>query len=84
MNWQPFETAPKDGNAFLAFYLDDSEDPEEAKCLSVAYVISWEDHHGDGGRNFWWTLLPEGDPLETSRMPTHWMPLPPPPTERTR
>ena len=60
MEWQPIETAPKDGRLILAW-----EEPE------ITYRLT-----------FWgnseWRYYPFG--VECS--PTHWMPLPDPPTGR--
>jgi hypothetical protein len=59
-DWQPIETAPKDGTDILVY------------DNGVMFVTSWVDVDGWQG---WW---------ETGRVeppPTHWMPLPDPPTE---
>jgi hypothetical protein len=55
--WQPIETAPKDGTEFLAF--------QPGWELDFAWWDQargmWMDRHGD------------------QTVPTHWIPLPPPP-----
>ena len=64
--WQPIETAPKDGSRFLAFH-DGHVD-----------FWHWQDFK-DGGkapvgwRNFVY-VYPDG-----GNIPSHWMPLPEPP-----
>ncbi len=74
MNWQPIDTAPKDGESILitdgsnvgeGFYHDGSE------CYG---------HRGKAG--FFWQ--DDRDNLLTARnaFATHWMPLPPPPKEQ--
>ena len=70
--WQPIETAPKDGTHFLGFWpkLECSEG-ENNPCK----VRTW---YEDGHRH---------NPFEssyTSPSPTDWMPLPPPPTDETQ
>lgn len=47
--WQPIETAPKDGTLFLAFGPHDT-----MNVVSFAYT--------ERGRDFWWTLgMPASD-----------------------
>lgn len=53
--WQPIETAPKDGTWFLAYEAD-----------VPMYTAHWDE---DG----WYDL-------EWKCRPTHWMPLPEPPS----
>lgn len=58
MNWQPIETAPKDGEQFLCH--------DHMGFIVVAHysmgdlIVSWDGEEFTG--------------------PTHWMPLPEPPT----
>jgi hypothetical protein len=63
--WQPIETAPKDGTTILAFFAD-----------RVGYVarqdvqaVAWRENDGWASTQTGWTLA----------WPTHWMPLPDPP-----
>lgn len=67
--WQPIETAPKDGTWFLAFQTDD------------IYPCQWHvEEPGEGpGREGWLDLFNQS--LEA---PTHWMPLPEAPAIRTQ
>lgn len=70
MNWQPIETAPKDGRQILAW------DGNEAMCVEFTTWVDgtcfWEFAHGKDGH-----VYGAGEIL------THWMPLPPPPKEST-
>lgn len=67
MNWQPIETAPKDGTWIWAYWPEAIF--EDRQCPAV-----WE-YHVDGYR---WT-----DPADSKEFvqPTHWMPLPAPPVD---
>jgi len=64
MEWQPIETAPKDGGAVLLWVNDDYE----FGCFNRGWHIFNNGYYTDGGygRNY---------PCN----PSHWMPLPPPP-----
>ena len=74
MNWQPIETAPKDGTPILLYceewnfdWHGDDKKPIIAVCRS-----------GRGGAFF----IDNTVYYETQALrPTHWMPLPPPPKE---
>ena len=70
--WQPIESAPKDGTRFLATwdrarYLVTTEDP---------VVVRWIADHWKGPAFY-------PDAAGTPYHVTHWMPLPPPPGEQT-
>lgn len=63
--WRPIETAPKDGTAVL-LYAD-------------SWELTWGIQAGrfyDGEWMCWGGAVPEND----EDGPTHWQPLPPPPT----
>lgn len=64
--WQPIETAPKDWSQVILYYQDSGLDDDV-----MAGYYSCE----DGGKDCWMDNY--GDELK----PTHWMPLPKPPTE---
>lgn len=64
MNWQPIETAPKDGTGFLAFWGKDTALDE--RSFGVVVFVSGEYRNTD-------------DYGTTYGKPTHWMPLPEPP-----
>jgi hypothetical protein len=66
--WQPIETAPKDGCAILAWR------------DSGVHVMRWRER-GDGS-GFWDEWRVRLKSLQAAP-PTHWMPLPAPPKEPT-
>lgn len=63
--WLPIETALKDGTEVLA-YLKNDGDP-------MISIVGWDVADGV------WCRGPASDFLPVEE-PTHWMPLPPPPT----
>ena len=64
MDWQPIETAPKDGRRILAY----------SKEYGVQVTGWWyrNDNPAIGG---WWIAFSDGDYTDL----THWQPLPEPP-----
>ena len=62
-DWQPIETAPKDETHFLAYW-----PPSEVEPYLKQYHVC---HYAHGV--LWPSWIRDDD------MPTHWMPLPPPP-----
>ncbi|NDD83425.1 DUF551 domain-containing protein [bacterium] len=89
MKWQPIETAPKDGTLIIAMniqgYIDcvswtrfDTEDKEEiAKKIRIyGSYFGW--FHAERVYSGGDMLLEENLSFE----PTHWIPLPKPPTNR--
>lgn len=72
--WQPIETAPKDGSSVLLW--------------SEAWDMSWGVVIGSYDAGAWVTS--EGQTADDdedefgSIAPTHWMPLPPPPSPATQ
>ena len=71
-DWQPIETAPRDGTPFLAWakgFLQDELGPTEDWVPSRALVTEW--------RAFAFRCAETGNTFEF----THWMPLPPPPEQ---
>ena len=70
MNWQPIETAPKDGTEVLVFW------PYWSRKPFIAF------YSGDvGGWDGERCLSPTHCEAYAERAPTHWMPLPEPPEE---
>lgn len=69
--WMPIETAPKDGTAILL------------GSRGGSWIGKWLPVYGSGYRpeNPWSSLMLNHDHMGEKRCkPTHWMPLPPPPT----
>jgi hypothetical protein len=67
MSWQPIETAPKDGSE-IDLWISDPRYPDGYRIPECA----WMD-----GR---WVSTLEDQRLESKQAPTHWMPLPEPPS----
>lgn len=74
--WQPIETAPRDGTEFIAL------SPKGVSRCKWADV-DWDEH--PLGRVYKWWINPDDEfwfedgPHDA---PTHWMPLPNPPKEQ--
>lgn len=72
--WQPIETAPKDGTHILVW--TDASD--------TAYVVCWADAAlgirkyltAESGAERGWHLAWDGELFDREHEPTHWMPLP--------
>ena len=69
--WQPIETAPKDGLEVMLFY------PHYTNDGFVTAGYYYRNEGGDGP--YWYADLVNG----CASPPTHWMPLPPRPGDRT-
>jgi hypothetical protein len=68
IDWQPIETAPKDGTTVLVW------PPTWAGCISCA---KWsEDQYANRPRPFWSRFDSHRDSDSRSKPPTHWAPLP--------
>ena len=85
MKWQPIETAPKDGTDILLFgrcawreYADEYDEPE---CVVGYYDKYSVNEYCERGAEFGsaWRSTTK-NPYEDVVQPTHWMPLPKPPT----
>jgi hypothetical protein len=81
MEWQPIETAPKDGTEILAYekcdylYSNDEIEPfERIKIVRWNEVMQWDNPEDEYD---WMT----GSSFDEQINPTHWMPLPKPPTK---
>ena len=77
--WQPIETAPKDGTRILLYFRrDDSmvfRDPTE---IGMAVGAWWSPHSKD-----WWLTCMWAS-SSAHREPFAWMPLPEPPPKEAR
>lgn len=84
MEWQPIETAPKGGGAEMVTDPNWVEPPDILLFCEAGrqVVASWDWYYAEGGRGFTdgvaWVALGELVHMNYG-MPTHWMPLPPPP-----
>lgn len=67
--WQPIETAPKNGTWFVGAWINDRDD--------FAYSMSVVRYNGNGN----WREKVGVDCDGPVSTPTHWMPLPEPPTK---
>jgi hypothetical protein len=68
-NWQPIETAPKDGRTILGY-------SESGQML----IWRWDtDRYAKKPKPYWRAFSVFGVTGERSMQPTHWMPLPEPP-----
>ncbi|MEO0943239.1 MAG: DUF551 domain-containing protein [Pseudomonadota bacterium] len=73
MEWQPIETAPKDGTEVILFYwwyIDGG-------LVTAGY---WHPVFDDVKGGFWYADLVNAGAAD----PTHWMPLPEPPSNTKR
>lgn len=73
--WQPIETAPKDGTEIIVFH------PEGGVCAAFCPADGFAWHCMDGENTVQGKLSRQSIPRMTSFVepPTHWMPLPLPP-----
>lgn len=82
MEWQPIETAPKDGKTILLGYYNSAGRWRtlRGQWMSADYIAdNWE--YPDDGEPGWYETSVENDdtPNCWRTHPNHWMPLPPPP-----
>lgn len=79
-NWQPIETAPKDGTVIDLWV----NGRRRACCYWDAFDYDEPDDECDGWRQSYAECVPGlgGFELGENEKPTHWMPLPNPPLER--
>lgn len=80
-NWQPIETAPKDGTDILVYY-----EFATVPIVHIAYYDTdehdlWKDQGFDNKEDKigWWSYVQNSvsqHKLEGYSAPTHWMPLP--------
>jgi Protein of unknown function (DUF551) len=76
MTWQPIDTAPKDGSRVLLWV------PDEAGSSYTTQIGTWTFYSATSD-DFLWVYDGHSDGLRRYCMahpPTHWMPLPEPPS----
>lgn len=75
MQWQPIETAPKDGTHIL-IYTVDHPGPVPARDMPARVTAFWYAPYGE-----WHLVMAWGYEAENQvyGVPTHWQPLPDPP-----
>ena len=69
IQWQPIETAPKDGTWILVYKPFNLYGFDDSKWFVDKYIVRWADEC--------WNISME----DKVAYPTHWMPLPKPPTQ---
>lgn len=85
MQWQPIETAPKDGGSILLFEPDYTLPNGQAitgEGIALAFWVGKGEVWLDDGAEGW--MVPHSEQDEQGgavfvERPTHWMPLPEPP-----
>jgi hypothetical protein len=79
-DWQPIETAPRDGKSVLLFY----PDQEPAERLVVGWFENFGPYEKEMGAAGMWSeggyVSKDGSIVGgTGPHPTHWLPIPEPP-----
>lgn len=80
--WQPIETAPKDGTEILAWRADCGVLLVRYMCMEdflTERELEGHDEETTFQDDWWCADFVTGCRLEGSVVPTHWMPLPTPP-----
>lgn len=85
--WQPIETAPKDGRKVILFYLNRNKLPRTVMATWLTDERAAEtDADGVGLEAGWYECIDNWDDYSQVAIhegePTHWMPLPAPPSEK--
>jgi hypothetical protein len=78
INWQPIETAPKDGTAILVYGADPCVYADDYGCRAPYFVAYWD--NSDTDEPIWRYASYDGGYYGACYKPTHWMPLPDPPS----
>jgi hypothetical protein len=72
MNWQPIETAPKDGTLVLLYFPGGCFSNDGNVCVGF-----WST---DGSDDWFSRECDSNSMTELGDFPTHWMPIPEPPS----
>lgn len=82
--WQKIETAPKDGTAVLLCGIHDHAPSDAQRGVKAGdtwtAIMLWDVWRGYNEGDCQWVFSKDG--ARAWSEPTHWMPLPAPPTER--
>jgi hypothetical protein len=79
MNWQPIETAPKDGTRVLLALSDRDEDERGKDFYGSGVVIGFWDEHYQNGEGW---LIDREEQFAGWCDPTDWQPVPDMPAPR--
>ena len=88
MEWQPIETAPKDGRTLLLGYFNSHGNwrTVRGEWLSQDHIDEYFEEGCEDAEPGWFETSVECDapPNCWPTTPTHWMPLPAPPTDEMK
>ena len=79
--WQPIETAPKDGTRVLLFGGEQEVWKSQRDSKAGPMVVGWADGTEYGEQAWRFCTYDSGFYGRLDTQPTHWMPLPEPPKE---
>ena len=81
--WQPIETAPKDGKPKLGFGIWQGEIAGISDHPTIDIIAGPDARPDRGGAMGEWWYCATGDAYACWLLATHWMPLPDPPDSST-
>lgn len=84
MTWKSIETAPRDGTAILVMrdIWPGTKSGHADECNGHnTYVAQWWNMEGEEGQGAWMCYMDRIHEPRCPIEPTHWMKLPPPPTD---
>jgi hypothetical protein len=82
-DWQPIETAPRDGTAILLCWARDASGQPirwDKKPDTAIVYVQVAKYSGEPDRE-WYVYIATPADAALHFTPTHWMPLPPPPAK---
>lgn len=80
-DWQPIDTAPKDGTEVFLYVPGDSLHPTAGRYKTREYFSEEYDDPDYQEEGWYWSFGYPSDFHQEVLTPTHWMPLPEPPEE---